>query len=140
MFGTRRHNKFALSAAICCNTLAAFVIFVIGATIFLQVAPKFSVSVARDCVARGMEGAPISSTCMAYYKDLGNIRLFRLWMHNYVESQTVKEQRATMLDIEDKNYCCGWGPPVQCMNVRGRVALHACQLRAAVGFVLGAHL
>jgi hypothetical protein len=117
LFGSRRHNKFALTASLCCNALATFILFIVVVTIFVQVTPPYSRAVAERCVARGTEAAPISDTCMAYFTDKGNIRLFRLWLQNYVRSQTRPKIRAYMLNVEDDNFCCGWGPPVQCANV-----------------------
>ena len=72
----------------------------------------------RRCVSRPAEDqTPISDECMQYYTDLGNIRLFRLWMTLYVDSQEVTATRAKMLHMEDDNFCCGWGPPMRCLNV-----------------------
>lgn len=53
LFGSRRHNKFALALAMCTNCFALFVLFVVVITIFSQVAPAFPVSVANECVTRG---------------------------------------------------------------------------------------
>ncbi len=54
---------------------------------------------------------------LRYYTDLGNIRFFRLWLSLYVGSQEDKSKRALLLQFEDDNFCCGWGPPLQCTNV-----------------------
>lgn len=122
IFGSRRHNKFALSASLCCNCFACFILFIVVVTIMVQVSPTYPPSVASACVARGAEAAPISDKCMKYYTDMGNIRLFRLWMSDYVKSETQPVVRAYMLGIEDGHFCCGWGPPLQCENVRWEIA------------------
>jgi hypothetical protein len=54
---------------------------------------------------------------MDYYTNLGNIRLFRLWMTLYTKSENDKNSRAKLLQFEDDNFCCGWGPPLSCTNV-----------------------
>ena len=63
--------------------------------------------------------APLTPTCKAYFDDKGNNRLFRLWLTQYQRSVNEPTVRAAMLGIEDSNFCCGWGPPNQCKNVRG---------------------
>ena len=119
IFGSRRHNKFALSASLCCNCFSLFILFIVVVTIMVQVTPKYSAAVGNRCVVRpAVEGAPISEECMNYFTDMGNVRLFRLWMTDYVKSEKTPPTRAKMLDIEDGNFCCGWGPPLRCQNVR----------------------
>ena len=70
------------------------------------------------CVLRPtVDQPPLSDVCQAYYTDLGNVRLFRLWMTLYIEAETTAAKRAQMLQLEDGNFCCGWGPPLSCLNV-----------------------
>lgn len=120
MFGTKRHNKFALTVALCTLLLGVSVTLIISVTLFVAVTPTYSKGFANECMQRpSVDGPPISTRCMGYFTDLGNIRLFRLWLTLYTGSTTDKAKRAMLLHFEDDNFCCGWGPPLQCMNTLG---------------------
>jgi hypothetical protein len=60
----------------------------------------------------------ITPSCMDYFTHPSSIRLFRLWLTLYINSENDRSSRAKLLRFEVDNICCGWGPPLSCTNVR----------------------
>jgi hypothetical protein len=48
LFGTKRHNKFALTAALCTLLLGVSVTLIISVTLFVAVTPKYSKGFANE--------------------------------------------------------------------------------------------
>jgi len=78
--------------------------------------------------------SPVLTQRFRFHQHESTLRLFHAWLQEYELSQTDELVKQDLVAIESDNYCCGFGPPVQCTGrVRFVCRISPCRLFHMLG-------
>ena len=113
-YGARKHNKFILLLVSILHAVNIILLFSVGVNILVVIAPQYSDEIVEGCSNRGGVSLWPSPECSTWANDVTTSRLFRLWVTIFSEGLEDSARQLEAVDIEDANFCCGWGPPAKC--------------------------
>lgn len=113
-FAVKRHNRFVLLVCFAIDTILMTQAITAGLSVYEPTIPVFDSQLQKDCLLHAPK-IYTQEECDVYLRS-ERIAGFKLVWASYFSQLSDADYFATVSNMEDRNLCCGFGPPKQCRN------------------------
>ena len=113
-FGVKRHNRFVLLACFVIEAIVFSQLIVVGLNCYTPTIPIFDTKLMVDC-SQHVPSIYSEEDCTKYFEDDRTAGFRVVWSALFAKV-TDETTYQIMTGLEDNNLCCGFGPPMRCVN------------------------
>lgn len=113
-YSIKRHNRFVLLVCFFLESLVLSQLIYLGNSFYVPTIPTFDKSLQNDCLQHKFT-TYTKDECELYLQS-DRFAGFKLTWAGYYSKVSTANFYKLLSDIEDASICCGFGPPLRCVN------------------------